>query len=296
MTAIASMEHVYDRVKLVSGKGSRRTGRLCIMSFVALLAGESHTDAPKTASSFIRQFAIPFNDAIPHDDRQRLKLFAPGILGTNDGLDAERVALALQMLVEEIAPRFYADLAAARSLTRVRSGGRSSGSDGTKSPQEFVLAFVTNTALASAGRDSDRVATAAARLLIFCATMAPTAADRRWYWSKGIDLLDRLCDVGDATRCPCLSPVQVERVQNVLVRRSYFEMIAKFAGEIALSMRRMWGDGSAISGYDDTSTQRNTVTLGELAPVAPADPRRSAFAKQRAGQLANVRHAETSLR
>jgi hypothetical protein len=295
MTAIASMEHVYDRVKLVSGKGSRRRGRLCIMSFVALLAGERHTDAPETASSFIRQFAIPFNDAIPHDERQRLKPFAPRILGTNDGLDAERVPLALQMLVEEIAPRFYADLATARSLTRAKGGGRSSGSEGTKSPQEFVLAFVTNAALASAGRDSDRVATAAARLLIFCATMAPTAADRRWYWSKGIDLLDRLCDVGDATRCPCLSPVQVERVQSILVRRSYFEMIAKSAGEIALSVRRLWGDDSAIFGYDDISTQRNMVTSEELALVAPVDPQRSAFPKQRAGQLANVHHAEHSL-
>jgi hypothetical protein len=125
--------------------------------------------------------------------------------------------------------------------------------------------------------------------------MAPTAADRGWYWSKGIDYLDRLCDVGHATRAPCLSPVQVERIQNILVRRSYLEMIAKCAGEITLSMRRLWGEGSASSGYDDIPTQRNKVTSGEFAPEAPVDPQRFALPKQRAEQPTNVHHAERSL-
>lgn len=112
MTTLASMEHVLDRVQLVRGKGQRRKGHLCIMSLVALLAGERHTDAPITASPFIRHFAIALNDSMPESERERLKLFAPRILGTNDGLDAERVRLVQRAFAEEVAPRLHADLAA----------------------------------------------------------------------------------------------------------------------------------------------------------------------------------------
>lgn len=46
----AELERLYERIRLVGGKGSRRDARLCVMTFVALLAGERHTDAPATAS------------------------------------------------------------------------------------------------------------------------------------------------------------------------------------------------------------------------------------------------------
>src|SRR5579872_7182520 len=99
------MERVYARVRLVRGMGSRRKGRLCVMSFVALLAGERHTDAPTTSSPFIRTLAVYLNDAMPDLERQRLKPFAPRILGTNDGLDRERAEVALGVLTAEIVPR-----------------------------------------------------------------------------------------------------------------------------------------------------------------------------------------------
>src|SRR5260370_36562246 len=111
MSALASMEHVFGRVQLVRGKGERRRGRLCIMSFVALLAGERHTDAPVTASPFIRHFAIALNDAMPEAERQRLKLFAPRIVGTNDGLDRDRARLVKRMLAAELGPQLRLNLA-----------------------------------------------------------------------------------------------------------------------------------------------------------------------------------------
>jgi hypothetical protein len=46
---------------------------LCGISFVALLAGEGNTDQPASASPLIRNLAIPVNDAMPQEVRQRLK-------------------------------------------------------------------------------------------------------------------------------------------------------------------------------------------------------------------------------
>jgi hypothetical protein len=57
------------------------------MSFVACLAGEKESDAPRCASPVIRAFAILINEQMPREVRQRLKPFAPRIVGTKDGLD-----------------------------------------------------------------------------------------------------------------------------------------------------------------------------------------------------------------
>ena len=44
------LERLCERVTLVNSIGSRRRDELCVMSFVALLAGERHTDHPASAS------------------------------------------------------------------------------------------------------------------------------------------------------------------------------------------------------------------------------------------------------
>jgi len=87
------LEELCERITLIDGVGSRRRGELCVMSFVALLGGERHTDHPASASPLIRNLAIPVNDAMPQDLRQRLKPFAARIVGTNDGRDPARAEL-----------------------------------------------------------------------------------------------------------------------------------------------------------------------------------------------------------
>ena len=62
MNVNAAMERLYERVELVRGVGDRWRGQLCLMSFVALLAGEAHSDSPLTASSVIRPFGMVIND------------------------------------------------------------------------------------------------------------------------------------------------------------------------------------------------------------------------------------------
>ena len=99
------LERALERVELVTGVGTRDAGRMCVMSLVACLAGEEHTDSPACASPLIRAFAIPLNDNMPHTVRQRLKPFAPRILGTQDGQDAVRAELLRQALSQEILPK-----------------------------------------------------------------------------------------------------------------------------------------------------------------------------------------------
>jgi hypothetical protein len=103
------LEQLCERVTLIEGVGSRRRGELCIMSFVALLAGERHTDHPACASPLIRNLAISVNDAMPQQVRQRLKPFAIRILGTNDGRDRARAEVLRQALAGEILPRIRRD-------------------------------------------------------------------------------------------------------------------------------------------------------------------------------------------
>jgi hypothetical protein len=266
MTTIVHMERIYERVNLVQGKGNRRKGRMCIMSFVALLAGENHTDAPATASSFIRNFAVHLNDAMPSYERQRLKPFAPRIVGTNDGLDLDRARLALCVLTEEIAPQYLLQLAAERpAITGV-----------TKSPQEFVSTFIAN-----GGCDTDRIAVAAAKLLTFCTIMAPRRTDRAWYWSKGIDLLDRLCDVGPANSRPSAILAQVEHAEAILNRPNGLDVIARIANEVMRRIRRQISGAPITSGPNDVYGQRGMVDSDDSTLAASVETTNSTMPKHR---------------
>src|SRR3954447_1181222 len=98
------LQRAFDRVELVSGTiGNPGDGRMCLMSLVAFLAGEDHSDAPGCASPLIQAFAVQINDHMPDAARQRLKPFAPRIIGTNDGLDGARVQVLSQVLTDILA-------------------------------------------------------------------------------------------------------------------------------------------------------------------------------------------------
>jgi hypothetical protein len=86
---------------LVPRVGERRESELCVMSLVALLAGERHSDRPATACPVIASYAIKINDTLDCDTRQGLKLLAARIMGTNDGRHAERAWLLARVCVNE---------------------------------------------------------------------------------------------------------------------------------------------------------------------------------------------------
>lgn len=184
MSVDVELERLYERVELVRGWGNPRKGRLCIMSFVAYLAGEAHTDWPHTASPMIRNFAVLLNDLAPQEWRQELKAFAPRIIGTNDGNDRARSEMLFRAMTDEV----------------VAGGPIHSGR---------AYAVGMNNMW-----DSYTVAASAGNLLGVLMRNAPTSDCRRWYWIKALELLDRLCDIGAEKRA---SNVRLDRVEDMRV-------------------------------------------------------------------------------
>ncbi len=231
MMALANLERIHARVQLVRGKGERRRGRLCIMSFVALLAGERHTDAPTTASPFIRQFAIYLNDTMPEAERQRLKLLAPRIIGTNDGLDGDRVRLVQRIFTDEIVPRLRDDRAENWLPRWLGSDWTAYSKGAARSPQEFIFEFVNGVGRGADIHARNKIAVVAAKALVMYATSATPIAKRSWYWGKSIDLLDRLCDVGAAGSKPPVGPDRIARAEFVLGQTGPFAALTLLMSE-----------------------------------------------------------------
>jgi hypothetical protein len=210
------LERLYERIQLIAGKGTRRRGQLCIMSFVALLAGERHGDQPRTASPLIRQFAIVLNDGMPDSQRQRLKPFAPRIIGTNDGFDEARAKLLRGVLRDEIGPRLRRDLIDGLSQTRLCRELFGAG-QGLTQVAHCLWGGSASVVLGDGGQNSpQRLGREVARLLVRCARDDAPAESRAWYWAKGMDLLDRLCDIGSSGSYCALAVDQLAWAESAL--------------------------------------------------------------------------------
>jgi len=201
------LERALERVELVTGVGTRDTGRMCVMSLVACLAGEEHTDSPTCASALVRAFAIPLNDNMPHAVRQRLKPFAPRILGTQDGQDSVRAELLRRALLEEILPRLGGQQPTKAKRFAVPFWRLWSllGMRRLEREAEWMMDRVV--ALTDGADTSRAVAAAGAvgRLLARAArdTADPREANR--LWDLAIGLLDRLCEIGGTRVAPSVA-------------------------------------------------------------------------------------------
>lgn len=76
------------------------------MEAVAWLAGEHHTDHPKSASPVIAAFCRVINDRVNDAERQRLVVYLPRLVGTKGGHDIElrRTMVVADWAVREAAP------------------------------------------------------------------------------------------------------------------------------------------------------------------------------------------------
>jgi hypothetical protein len=191
------LQRAFDRVELVSGSiGDPGEGRMCLMSLVAFLASERHSDSPDCASRLIQAFAVPVNDHMPYAARQRLKLFAPRIIGTNDGLDRVRAEVLRQALAEEILAKapgqcLTGPAAPAKGrFVRLRRLWRWLRKDEHRRLLDRALSY----------DDGIDLAREAARLVARSARGASCAREQERCWDAAIGLLDRLCDVGAPSR------------------------------------------------------------------------------------------------
>jgi hypothetical protein len=211
------LERALERVELVTGVGTREAGRMCVMSLVACLAGEAHGDSPATASALIRAFAIPLNDNMPHAARQRLKAFAPRIIGTADGQDAARAALLRDALATEILPRL-----GRHGTSRARWGGFWSVLSllRRRRLEREAAWMMQRSALPDAAGDPARAVAAAgavARLLSRAAREAGDPREAERLWALAIGLLDRLCEAGPVRAEP--PPAMAARLEKVFAAR-----------------------------------------------------------------------------
>ena len=190
----------YDGVELVAGIGDPRLNRFCIMSFVAFMAGEYFGDRPKTASQIIRKFVIPLNDRVDAATRQRLKPFAPQIIGTNDGRDAERASIIYQTVINEVLPAALDDAAGGLgSVSRQRHRlGEAAASiriaiAGLPARVRRNIEHILDAR--EVGRH-DVLAKEAGHMFVTLAETVPQQQRRTWYLNRAIALLDQLCETG----------------------------------------------------------------------------------------------------
>jgi hypothetical protein len=225
MTDLTASQSQFDRFELVTGAGEREKRELCVMSFVALLAGERHTDRPATACPVIASYVIKINDAIDCDTRQDLKPLAARIMGTNDGRQRERSWLLARECVNDVFARLLEDAGAPGEVVSnlPRMPLRPDSSIDYKSlsnnlqniarkyhvPRSclYDLRYLLR---AMERRSHKLVASTAAVLLVDCARLRDGPVTENPYWNKAIAMFSQLCDVGDNARVPV--PVVEERL------------------------------------------------------------------------------------
>ena len=97
-----------DEIVLLSGSHKTRKEGVCIMELVAWLADEPHTDTPKCTPLTIAAFLRNWNDSLDNTTRQKLKPYAPLVIGltVDDEIEKKRAWLATDWLARVCAPVF----------------------------------------------------------------------------------------------------------------------------------------------------------------------------------------------
>lgn len=232
MASDISHQRLYDSIELVPGVGNRSDNELCVMSLVALLAGENHTDRPQAACPVIATFAININDGIDCDARQTLKPFAPRIIGTRDGLARRRAWVLTNAILGEVLPRRAQDAGHSVPAALVERLRISSPAFDLDELQELYALLRTEARilgldrgrladlrylLRACARGSDGlISNACASILSDFARHPVQPDDSGWYWNKAIDMIDRICDVGEE---PSLAGQQIEHHANTQAQR-----------------------------------------------------------------------------
>jgi hypothetical protein len=110
-----------DTIKLQSGGHDNWEEGACLLETASYLAGEPWTDHPKCVSLVITRYGIALNDRLGDEDRQKLKPFIPGMLGTaDDGLDDLREFMLADWSIRVATPRWLDLAGLTDEATRLR--------------------------------------------------------------------------------------------------------------------------------------------------------------------------------
>lgn len=190
----AQMERIYRSVRLVNGVGDSGRGEFCVLSLLAFLLGESHSDRPSCVSPLIRRFAIEINDGMLDSARQCLKPFVPRLIGTKDDADDARAQLLARYAQAVLVPRIRRDF----PDVVTQDGSQARRRDRRKQHLRKLIRGMpcrSSEAVYSGGsRCREELAASVAQLLVHCGQMS-SPDEIPWYWLQAINLLDQLCDV-----------------------------------------------------------------------------------------------------
>jgi len=205
-------------IRLSPDRHASRDDGMCAMELTAWLAGEPHSDHPRCASEILAAYVRRLNDNMPDDERQRLALVAPRLIGTA-GSEAEEVERAVSLAwhaVRVFAPaalrassRSKRRAATARALERQTDLFKAMEktkrvrdalprqADGSWSPAAFAVHRAHEAARAAHyvlvggrgvfGEVEDNAATAAAGAAIYAHLAGCAEA-----WSLALDALDEM--------------------------------------------------------------------------------------------------------
>jgi hypothetical protein len=118
-----------DQYWLSHGSHPTAADGRCALEWVAHLAGLPHTDKPVCVSPMLQQFCIRLNDALPDDQRQRMRPYLARTLGTaGDGMDDRRNWMCANWFIRvytpawlDLVPSLQADAETLRSLPVIAS-------------------------------------------------------------------------------------------------------------------------------------------------------------------------------
>jgi hypothetical protein len=113
--ARTTIRELAEIVSLQKGRHRRPEDGVCAMELVAWMAGEKHSDHPRSVSPVIAAFSRSFNDALEPARRQRLALLGARMIGTRGTRELElaRCEVLWEWMIATAVPEW---LAAAQRL------------------------------------------------------------------------------------------------------------------------------------------------------------------------------------
>jgi hypothetical protein len=167
---------------LDQGSHKRPEDGVCLMEAVAWVAGEQHTDVPECACPVLGAYGRQLNDRMPHEQRQRLAVFVPRLVGSRS---TKAVELERMYRLADAAVRVFAPVALDARGEHDWARRLRDLDPIVDKPTALTAKAAAYAAAAAADADADAAAAAAAAAADAADAAAPV-------WDAAIDLFDRL--------------------------------------------------------------------------------------------------------
>lgn len=132
------------RVWLSNGGHNKRESGVCAMEYVAYLAGERHSAAPKCVSVLLVDFFICLNDSARSDEeRQKLRPYLTRCIGTRtDGQDGDRRELLFKWVAGTVIPEILELIGHRAEANTLRASEKEGYPGSTLNEVEAAIGFV----------------------------------------------------------------------------------------------------------------------------------------------------------